>query len=67
MRLASDANALLGRVVGELDVDVLMPYEREVLFRSLSETQRFAQTALALVRGVCRRVKRTAPRVTVMW
>ena len=66
-RLASDANTSLGRVVGEVDVDVLIPYEIQKLFGSLSETQRLTQTGLALLARLCRRVKRIAPPVTVTW
>ena len=49
LRLASDANTSLGRVVGEVDVDVLIPYEIQKLFGSLSESQRLTQTGLALL------------------
>ena len=47
MRLAADASASLGRVVGELDVSILTPYESAVLLRSFGEIQRFAHTGLA--------------------
>ena len=49
MKLTADAGTSLGRVVGELDVSILTPYESDVLFRSFGEIQRLVHTAVALL------------------